>query len=206
MCSCFVGFKGSSCDIDCGCAGHGTCANTTASSPSASSSPAPTCICDVGWRWSVADAKCVPDCATAATSGCSGAGQPVCTGCVNGFCLDGKCECWAGYEGPQCTSSVSRPNQKSKVGTNAAGIAYYSAEWVFVDVMKASSGWVSLNAPGSAVNTSNPMSGNGQWGNGQPIALRPDGYPAYLLPNQVVVRFDLPFTIPLIVNKMHSLS
>ena len=64
------------------------------------------------------------------------------------------------------------------VGTNLGGLAYYSTELVFVDAMKMSSAWISLDQAGL-------RSGNSPWGNGMPIDLRPDGYPARLQPGQV---------------------
>jgi hypothetical protein len=69
------------------------------------------------------------------------------------------------------------------VGVNLGGPAYWSTEWVFVDVMKVSSEWVSLDYPG--------LQEQGPWGNGQTINLREDGYPSFLLPGQILAKLIL---------------
>ncbi len=69
------------------------------------------------------------------------------------------------------------------MGTTLGGIAYYTTQWVFVDVMKMSSNWISLDLPG--------LEYGGYWDNGVPIALRADGYPAYLRPGQIVAKLML---------------
>jgi hypothetical protein len=66
---------------------------------------------------------------------------------------------------------------------NVAGIAYYSTEWIFVDVFKMSSDWVSLYKEGWTQSSS--------WGNGPQINLNSDGYPSFLLPGQIVVKLLL---------------
>jgi len=103
---------------------------------------------------------------------------------VNGKCFDGSCVCYAGYDGPRCDVAVPNPNQNSLIGTNLGGIAYWTTEWCFVDVMKMSSDWVSLDQPGY-------FNRAGAWGNGMPINLRVDGYPAFLLPGQIVGKLML---------------
>ena len=78
-CSCFRGFLGTSCEIDCGCGGHGQC------------NPQGGCICDVGWRH---DGKtCVWSCAKQdSAEGCIGPGQSGCSeDCKFGTCVDGGC-------------------------------------------------------------------------------------------------------------------
>jgi hypothetical protein len=57
------------------------------------------------------------------------------------------------------------------LGINISAITYYSSEWPFVDSMKSSGAWVS-NRTGF------------KWGAGGPLALTPDGWVAYLDPDQ----------------------
>eukprot|EP01041_Mallomonas_annulata_P002765 gene2765-5448_t len=175
-CSCYPGYAGTFCEIDCGCDGHGMCSTSTSTTPSATS----TCVCDVGYKWSSEQKKCVIDCKSGV---CSGPGQSVCSSCVYGTCMDGACDCWAGYSGSACDQSVPRQNNHTVLGTNIGGISYWTTEWAFVDVMKMSSSWVSQNYPGLYLN--NP------WDNGLPVHIRPDGYPAYLTPGQVVSKLML---------------
>ncbi|PSC77042.1 type 1 secretion target domain [Micractinium conductrix] len=78
---------------------------------------------------------------------CIGPGECGCPACQWGDCYNGGCECYAGYAGPICSTLVPGPNDNSPVGANVAGLAYYSAEWVFVDVMKASSPWFTSYTP-----------------------------------------------------------
>jgi hypothetical protein len=55
----------------------------------------------------------------------------------------------AGYTGAACDTLVpdAKPNHKSPMGVEVAGLAYWSAQWVFLDVMKQSSAWMTQNAP-----------------------------------------------------------
>ena len=78
-CSCFRGFLGASCEIDCGCGGHGQC-NSDGK-----------CICDVGWRHD--GKKCVWSCdKEESAEGCIGPGQSGCSEeCKFGVCVDGRC-------------------------------------------------------------------------------------------------------------------
>ena len=63
------------------------------------------------------------------------------------------------------------PSRAGNVGTNLAGIADWSTEFPFVDLMKQSRAWVSQKAGAS-------------WGKGDPLALRSDGWPARLAADQ----------------------
>ena len=175
VCSCYPGYGGTNCDVDCGCNGHGTCM-------SASTVGQPTCLCDVGFIWS--NNQCVPECSSGS---CAGPWDSTCAlPCKYGQCQDGSCRCWAGASGAQCEvlAPSTKPNAFSKVGSNLNGISYWNSEWVFVDVMKMSSSWVSLDQPGL-------NQGNGPWGNGMPVNLRSDGYPAFLLPGQILMKLML---------------
>ena len=175
VCSCYPGYGGTNCDVDCGCNGHGSCI-------AASAVGAPTCLCDAGFVWS--NNKCVAECSSGS---CAGPWDSTCAlPCKYGQCQDGSCRCWAGASGALCDvlTPSTRPNAQSQVGSNLNGISYYDSEWVFVDVMKMSSAWVSLDQPGLL-----PV--NGPWGNGMAINLRRDGYPAYLLPGQILVKLML---------------
>ncbi|HEX4232844.1 MAG TPA: hypothetical protein VH041_00935 [Caldimonas sp.] len=62
------------------------------------------------------------------------------------------------------------PARSRYVGMNLAGIAYYSSEFPFADMMKSGMGWVSRED-------------NGTWGTAFP-SLTADGYPAALAPGQ----------------------
>jgi hypothetical protein len=64
------------------------------------------------------------------------------------------------------------------IGVNLEGLSYWTHELVFVDAFKMSSSWVSLYQDGYMLNS--------YWDNGLPISLRDDGYPASLLPGQIV--------------------
>ena len=132
LCSCYPGFSGLYCDVDCGCAGHGSCIAGTVANANQ------TCICDIGYSWSTATKRCVRD-----------ASAPSCAACQFGSCIVGKCECWAGYTGSACSVATSKPNQNSLIGTTLGGFAYYTTEWIFVDAMKMSSDWISLDKPGA---------------------------------------------------------
>ncbi len=65
---------------------------------------------------------------------------------------------------------TTTPTRSHYVGTNLSGIAYYSSQFPFADMMKSGSGWASRDD-------------NGTWGAPFP-ALTPDGYPAALAPGQ----------------------
>lgn len=79
-CSCYRGYKGAKCEINCGCNGHGTCSNDTN-----------TCVCDKGYK--LVNGECVLDCtvdsARAECLKCS-------INCGNGTCVRGNCICWTG--------------------------------------------------------------------------------------------------------------
>ncbi len=65
---------------------------------------------------------------------------------------------------------VPLPKRSKYVGTNLSGIAYYSPQFPFVDLMKSGGGWASRDD-------------NGTWG--APFrSLTADGYPAALAPGQ----------------------
>lgn len=80
--------------------------------------------------------------------------QP-CRGCAMGTCIKGRCVCWAGYSGPTCNATSSRPNEcNSLVGVNLEGLADWSRSWTFVDVMKTGRAWIGQT-----------LDGGGGWGN-----------------------------------------
>lgn len=54
----------------------------------------------------------------------------------------------AGYGGAACDTPTSNaPNAGSPLGINVAGIAYWTTQWVFTDVMTHSGPWWTQNAP-----------------------------------------------------------
>ena len=77
--------------------------------------------------------------------------------CVWGVCVGAACECFPGYEGPDCSATSStRPvnecqDPTTPVGVNLAGLSYWSTQWDYVDVFKKSGlgdtgpnqGWIS---------------------------------------------------------------
>jgi hypothetical protein len=66
----------------------------------------------------------------------------------------------------------------SPINLNVAGIADWSTEWVFVDLMKASREWITQSMPG--------LVEQGAWNTGTAITLQnTTGYPALLQYNQV---------------------
>lgn len=66
--------------------------------------------------------------------------------------------------------SLALPTRSRYVGTNLSGIAYYSAQFPFADLMKSGGGWSSRD-------------NNGTWGAAFP-SMTADGYPASLAPGQ----------------------
>ncbi|GIL87895.1 hypothetical protein Vretifemale_15941 [Volvox reticuliferus] len=178
ICACYPGYTGADCSVDCGCGGHGRCAANSTS-----------CICDVGWKQGPTG-KCDQwDCRGCVTgTSCVGPGECGCADtCVYGTCFHGTCRCWAGYGGAACNISeaaaiaigkddnVPRLNRGSLVGANLAGTSYWSTQWLWIDVMKSSSGWMTSNVRDTSLEN--------LWDTGVPLELRPDGYPARLPPN-----------------------
>jgi len=66
------------------------------------------------------------------------------------------------------------PDERAPLGINLSWWTNFHPEWVFVDAFKGASEWVPQRVVG------------GPWDTGEPIARRPDGYPAYLNTNQAV--------------------
>eukprot|EP00798_Chlamydomonas_sp_ICE-L_P027889 gene27889-12006_t len=175
------GFRGPACSQDWGCGGHGSC------SPDGTS----TCVCDAGWR--VVSGTCqwdCSDCQAGTTATCIGPNECGCASqCVSGDCIQGACHCWAGYGGATCntttptggadatTAFVPRVNRASLAGVNLAGLAYWSTEWVWLDVMKSSGAWLTANADDTSLQ--NPFDTQ------VTLELRPDGYPARLPLNTI---------------------
>lgn len=199
VCHCFPGFTGAFCDIDCGCAGHGMCASNVTSGQ-------PTCVCDVGFVWSEVEKKCVPDMRLSHTPSSvevnNNNNNTSCSlSCEYGHCVRAAlvvggvrdtCHCWAGYNGTHCetpeaaSETRTRSNAYSLIGANLGDITYYTTEPAFVDAMKMSSDWISVYASGYT-----QASDAYAFGNGQPIHLRSDGYPAYLEAGQNLVKMML---------------
>ena len=183
VCSCLRGYAGQDCAHDCGCSGHGQCRSDG------------TCICDVGWRpRSDNQPGCEWDCDTVDTIGCIGPGQKACAACTHGTCVDGTCRCWAGYTGEACTDVTSRPNLQSTFGINLA--APGGTNWVFVDLMKESRDWTSINDPDRFAGQFSYQDGENsliftnrqyQWDNGMRVNLSSNGYPLELEEGQSLI-------------------
>ncbi|GLC60709.1 hypothetical protein PLESTB_001660900 [Pleodorina starrii] len=192
ICACYPGYQGPDCGIDCGCGGHGRCAESSTSN-STSSDTAASCICDMGWRLGPSGKCDTWDCrGCARNTSCAGPGECGCTEtCVYGTCFHGTCRCWAGYGGPSCNVSdaeaeglgfprhdfVPRLNRGSLAGINLGGTSYWRTEWIWIDVMKSSSGWMTTYALDTSVEV--------KFDTGVPLELRPDGYPARLPPGVI---------------------
>lgn len=166
-CTCFRGHTGARCEVDCGCAGHGRCASDNR------------CECDAGYRFE--SGRCVPSCACATCLGPNicGCSQT----CVNGACYNGRCHCWAGFEGATCSdlSATPSPNAESKAGINVAGIADWTSTIEFVNLMYRSRNFF--------VNPGNIDEPSTRWTLRESLELRTDGYPARIGRDRVAGTF-----------------
>ena len=205
ICHCFPGYLGDSCEIDCGCDGHGLCSSEAIASYTNnktihfSSLTFPTCQCDVGYMWSTNSKSCIPLPRSNEYSSTYSTSPLLCKdSCVFGSCKPTIgtalnvgtefCDCWAGYSGQYCNVSYpnSQMNRDSIIGTNLRSVQYYTTELVFVDAFKMSGDWVSVWKDGWTLTNANA------WGNGQTIHLREeDGYPSFLEPGQILVKLLL---------------
>ena len=69
---------------------------------------------------------------------------------------------------PAASATAATPGN---LGTNLANITYYDGAMIFADIVKQSSDWI-------------PQQQGAGWGEGPPLDLRPDGWPARLGNNQ----------------------
>eukprot|EP00808_Paulinella_micropora_P006271 g16608.t1 len=178
VCSCFPGFAGFWCEIDCGCMGHGICNSDH------------TCNCDQGWKWSETYKVCELSCPCEVCSAPGVCGCPK-DSCKYGDCVGGGCQCWEGASGSDCSvlTPATRTNFNSTVGTDVGGLAYWSTAWAFIDVAKqAEDRWTS-NCLSEFFSDLDPEHKERcKWNNDMPQDLRPDGYPARLQPGQTLGR------------------
>lgn len=168
VCSCYRGFRGPFCEEDCGCSGHGRCADDDGEGDVHS------CVCDFGYKPSEDGSACVFDCEC---DECSGPNLCACNNCENGTCMGGECRCWAGFEGDDCTevAAEGKPNDGSPIGIGLSGLSYWSSQWPFVDVMLSSSRWIT-NWHSQAVTAENAY----RWDRGPEPDIGEDGWPKSL--------------------------
>mmetsp|Transcript_134092 Transcript_134092/g.428462 ORF Transcript_134092/g.428462 Transcript_134092/m.428462 type:complete len:2501 (-) Transcript_134092:185-7687(-) len=183
VCSCFRGFRGDVCEVDCGCDHHGQCNSKNQ------------CVCDRGWRNKAVGRGCEWNCDTVDSLGCVGPGQSACRDCQMGTCIEGACSCWAGYHGAACSlqDSSLRGNFESPFGVNVA-----LSHSMFVDVMKTSREWTSVWNVDTFAGQFSYQGGSlifedrqYEWGNGQAILEDDAEYVTSLAPNQAVITLAL---------------
>ena len=161
-CSCYRGFTGQFCDVDCGCNGHGVCASDQ------------TCICDTGYT--LVGSMCQVDCSTS-TNPITGLTRPEClvcqVSCEYGDCVLGVCQCWTGFvldSRGSCTTKSVSPNDGSKLGININGVVDWSTQWSFVDIAIGGRGWIIQH-----IENLNDLY---IWSLDESFSLRSDYYPA----------------------------
>ena len=81
-------------------------------------------------------------------------------------------------DAPSAPSGATAPSRlRSPIGTNLDGIAYWSPQLPFVNVMKSSSAWISGDSS--------------RWDNGQPLDLDANGWVRSLAPGQIARKLML---------------
>ncbi len=170
-CSCYRGFTGNNCTIDCGCNGYGKCSNTSN-----------TCVCDNGY--SLVGGQCQLDCSINSLI------RPEClscpSSCVYGDCVLGQCVCWAGYMMDQrktCTIKTKAPNDGVKLGIGLNGIADWSTQWAFVDLFRAHRNWI--------IQHIEKLNNLYIWSLNENITLTKDGYPSVIPHERQIVTIML---------------
>eukprot|EP01065_Artemidia_motanka_P018598 TRINITY_DN21915_c0_g1_i1.p1 TRINITY_DN21915_c0_g1~~TRINITY_DN21915_c0_g1_i1.p1 ORF type:complete len:2258 (+),score=564.72 TRINITY_DN21915_c0_g1_i1:57-6830(+) len=172
QCDCHRGFSGARCEVDCGCKGddglvHGTCDGSGGCRP------------DWGWRSRASGEGLVWSC-TCDT--CSAPGECGCSpACVKGTCFRGRCLCWQGASGEDCSAAAPqwKSNGNEFYGVNVGGVAYYTVNWPFVDIWPQMSSWTSVYNSAIVLDYT--------WGNGQPVSVLRNGLPRQILRNQTLI-------------------
>lgn len=182
FCSCYRGFGGERCEIDCGCGGgHGDCSSdnkTCSCDPQYTLKPSATAASSPQSPQQVCKPVCPGDgeCLTPGIRACSHK-------CVFGSCWDGVCKCWSGFGGEKC--SIKAPsnssNRFSTMGINVAGIADWTSGQVFLNLMLRSRSWFLNPAKIDEPST--------RWTLNEKLTLTRDGYPAFLPPDRVAGTF-----------------
>ena len=104
--------------------------------------------------------------------------------CVWGTCFNGSCVCFDGYSGETCNQLIKKhldcASNKTEFGTNLDGLADWSTEVTFVDLQRRARLWIVQKTVFS-----------NKWADWdqKDVALRDDGYPAYLKLGQTVGTF-----------------
>jgi hypothetical protein len=94
--------------------------------------------------------------------------------CLWGTRYKGRCVCYAGYSGTDCTTRVPKPNDcTDDAGINLAGLADWSSELLYVDIFKSSRAWISQT-----------FAWDTPWSTGAFQNLSARDYPNMLYPNQ----------------------
>jgi hypothetical protein len=211
VCACYDGFGGDDCAIDCGARAHGVCAwqrGVNGSASGVADAPA-AAICDAGYAFErapdgatlrgpsgslYAAGACAPVCACALPSQtCLRPGVCSCSAaCVYGDCVRGGCVCWAGYGGRICARRM-RPHEAaasggfnalfSPMGLNLGGLAYWSSETPFCNLMRSAMSWTAqykeVWRPDGVWTWSRPAAES-------PQALDATGWPRSLAPDQAL--------------------
>ena len=191
VCECFQGRKGDSCEIDCGCDGHGVCSDTTNE-----------CICDQGFNFDKTLKKCLPVCKTTTGTTTENCQSPNDLKCINpsnpnsicsdnGICRNGKCSCFTGYIGTNCeTNNTGKDSLVTDnimpVGINVGGLSYWTTQFIFKNYFYHSSEFIPLYYPEYFNSTIQYT-----WNTEEDFPKLPNGYPTELKDHQIVSKLVL---------------
>jgi hypothetical protein len=104
--------------------------------------------------------------------------------CIWGKCYRGKCVCYDGYSGNDCSLYAKKylecASSSTEYGVNIGGVSDWSTEVTFKDIQRRARKWIVQKI----------VYGNtwADW-NQTDVQLRNDGYPSYLVKQQTVGTF-----------------